>query len=79
MTDEVLRRRAALESAAEGRTLCDQLLATANAFGDLPAYSDRDGDAVRGRPSPGSRPGSRRCSWRPGSPRSACSRASGSR
>ena len=43
MTDEVLRQRAALEKAAEGRTLCDQLLATADAFGDRPAYSDRDG------------------------------------
>ena len=46
MTDEVLRQRAALESAAEGRTLCDQLLATADASGDRPAYSDRaDGDS----------------------------------
>ena len=47
MTDDrVLRQRAALESAAGGRTLCDQLLATADAFGDQPAYSDRpDGDS----------------------------------
>jgi long-chain acyl-CoA synthetase len=46
VTDEVLRQRMALQSAAEGRTLCDQLLATAGAFGDRPAYSDRaDGDS----------------------------------
>src|SRR5580704_19157519 len=43
MTDEVLRRRAELEQAAEGRTICSQLQATVKAFGDLPAYSDRDG------------------------------------
>ena len=43
MTDEVLRRRGELEQAAEGRTICSQLQATAKAFGDLPAYSDRDG------------------------------------
>ena len=43
MTDDVLRQRAALEKFAEGRTLCGQLQATAGAFGDLPAYSDRDG------------------------------------
>ena len=43
MTDEVLRQRAAMEQAAAGRTLCDQLVTTARSFGDLPAYSDRDG------------------------------------
>ena len=43
MTDEVLRRRAAFEEMAAGLTLCDQLLATAESWGDLPAYSDRDG------------------------------------
>ena len=43
MTDEVLRRRAALQEAAAGRTLCDQLQATAETWGELPAYSDRDG------------------------------------
>ncbi len=43
MTDEVLRQRADLERAAAGRTLCDQLAATVQAWGDLPAYSDRDG------------------------------------
>jgi long-subunit acyl-CoA synthetase (AMP-forming) len=43
VTDEVLRQRAAMEQAAAGRTLCDQLVITARSFGDLPAYSDRDG------------------------------------
>jgi long-chain acyl-CoA synthetase len=43
VTDEVLRRRAAFEEMAAGLTLCDQLLATAESWGDLPAYSDRDG------------------------------------
>jgi long-chain acyl-CoA synthetase len=43
VTDEVLRQRAALEQAAAGRTLCDQLVTTVNSWGDLPAYSDRDG------------------------------------
>jgi long-chain acyl-CoA synthetase len=43
VTDEVLRQRADLEKAAAGRTLCDQLAATVQAWGDLPAYSDRDG------------------------------------
>jgi long-chain acyl-CoA synthetase len=43
VTDEVLRQRAAMEQAAAGRTLCDQLVTTARSFGDLPAYSDRDG------------------------------------
>jgi len=43
VTEEVLRQRAALEDAARGRTLCDLLLATAQNWGDLPAYSDRDG------------------------------------
>src|SRR5712691_410933 len=43
VTDEVLRQRAALEQAAAGRTLCDLLVTTVNSWGDLPAYSDRDG------------------------------------
>lgn len=43
MTDEILLQRAAFEQAVAGRTLCDQLLATAESWGDLPAYSDRDG------------------------------------
>ncbi len=43
MTEEVLRQRTAMEAAAAGRTLCDQLAITAETWGDLPAYSDRDG------------------------------------
>jgi long-subunit acyl-CoA synthetase (AMP-forming) len=43
VTEQILRQRAALEKAAEGHTLCDRLLATAQSWGDLPAYSDRDG------------------------------------
>ncbi len=43
MTDEVLRQRAAMEQAAAGRTLCDQLVAAVDSWGDLHAYSDRDG------------------------------------
>jgi long-subunit acyl-CoA synthetase (AMP-forming) len=44
MTDSaVLAERAALEQEVAGRTLCDELAATAGSFGELPAYSDRDG------------------------------------
>lgn len=44
MTDSaVLAERAALEQEVAGRTLCDELAATADSFGELPAYSDRDG------------------------------------
>jgi len=43
VTDEILLQRAAFEQAVAGRTLCDQLLATAESWGDLPAYSDTDG------------------------------------
>ncbi len=43
MTDEILRQRAAMQQAVAGRTLCDQLAMTAERWGDLPAYSDRDG------------------------------------
>ena len=43
MTDEILLQRTAFEQAIAGRTICDQLLATAESWGDLPAYSDRDG------------------------------------
>src|SRR6266516_786116 len=32
-----------MEQAAAGRTLCDQLVAAVDSWGDLPAYSDRDG------------------------------------
>jgi long-chain acyl-CoA synthetase len=43
VTDEILRQRATMEQAAAGRTLCDQLVITARSWGDMPAYSDRDG------------------------------------
>src|SRR5215475_8390168 len=44
MTDSaVLAERAALEQEVAGRTLCDDLAAAADSFGELPAYSDRDG------------------------------------
>ncbi|HXJ25009.1 MAG TPA: AMP-dependent synthetase/ligase [Streptosporangiaceae bacterium] len=44
MTDSaILAERAALEQEVAGRTLCDELAATADSFGELPAYSDRDG------------------------------------
>ena len=44
MTDSaVLAERAALEQEVAGRTLCDELAAAADSFGERPAYSDRDG------------------------------------
>src|SRR5712691_12716181 len=43
VTNQVLEQRAAIEKVTAGRTLCDVLLATAQTWGDLPAYSDRDG------------------------------------
>ncbi|HEX6856085.1 MAG TPA: AMP-dependent synthetase/ligase [Streptosporangiaceae bacterium] len=44
MTDStVLAERAALEQEVAGRTLCGELAVTADSFGELPAYSDRDG------------------------------------
>jgi long-chain acyl-CoA synthetase len=44
MTDSaVLAERAALEQEVAGRTLCDELAAAADSFGEAPAYSDRDG------------------------------------
>ena len=44
MTDSaVLAERAALEQEMAGRTLCDELAAAADSFGERPAYSDRDG------------------------------------
>jgi long-chain acyl-CoA synthetase len=46
VTGEILEQRAEMERAAgtdEGRTLCDQLAATAERWGDEPAYSDREG------------------------------------
>jgi long-chain acyl-CoA synthetase len=41
----VLTDRAAIEAEVGGRTLCDLLEATAAEYPDMPAYSDRDGDA----------------------------------
>ena len=43
MTSEIAEQRAALQAAWAGQTMCDALAATAEQFGDLPAYSDRDG------------------------------------
>jgi long-chain acyl-CoA synthetase len=44
VTIEVLRQRAELEDAINGKTICDHLTETAQKWGDLPAFSDRDGD-----------------------------------
>ncbi|HSR85321.1 MAG TPA: AMP-dependent synthetase/ligase [Streptosporangiaceae bacterium] len=44
MTSQIAERRAALQALWAGQTLCDALAATAQRFGDLPAYSDRDDD-----------------------------------
>jgi long-chain acyl-CoA synthetase len=44
VTSEVIEHRAAIESQAGGRTLCDLLAETAASHGDLPAYNDRDAD-----------------------------------
>jgi long-chain acyl-CoA synthetase len=42
---EILERRAELEAAVAGQTICTRLAATAEAHGGLPAYSDRvDGE-----------------------------------
>ncbi|HUC25497.1 MAG TPA: AMP-dependent synthetase/ligase [Streptosporangiaceae bacterium] len=40
---EIAAQRAALQQAWAGRTLCDALASTVERYGDLPAYSDRDG------------------------------------
>ncbi|HEX9031230.1 MAG TPA: AMP-dependent synthetase/ligase [Streptosporangiaceae bacterium] len=45
MSSAVIEERAAIEAATAGRTTCDVLKATVAEHGDLPAYSDRDGDA----------------------------------
>ena len=45
MTIEIAEQRAALQQEWEGRTICDALARTAQQFGDMPAFSDReDGD-----------------------------------
>jgi long-chain acyl-CoA synthetase len=43
VTGQVLEQRTAIEKVAAGRTICDVLLTTAQNWGELPAYSDRDG------------------------------------
>ena len=43
MTDQILAQRAAMMRQCAGRTVCDQLLTTAQRWGDLPAYTDKDG------------------------------------
>jgi len=45
VTSSVLDDRAAIEAEVANITTCDLLKATAASYGDLPAYSDRDGDA----------------------------------
>jgi long-chain acyl-CoA synthetase len=38
----ILAQRAGIERQIEGQTLCDALVATADLWGDMPAYSDRE-------------------------------------
>ncbi|HET9895937.1 MAG TPA: AMP-dependent synthetase/ligase [Streptosporangiaceae bacterium] len=45
MSDSILADRADIEAAVSGQTLCDLLATTVAEYGELPAYSDRDGDA----------------------------------
>jgi long-chain acyl-CoA synthetase len=44
MTSALMEDRAAIEADIAGRTLCEMLRSTTESYGDLPAYSDRDGD-----------------------------------
>jgi long-chain acyl-CoA synthetase len=46
MTSAVIGERAALEAEIADLTVCDVLQATAESYGDKPAYSDREGDAA---------------------------------
>ena len=39
---EIAAQRAALLQKSTGQTLCDSLASTAERYGDMPAYSDRD-------------------------------------
>ncbi len=39
---EIAAERAALEELTAGQTMCDELASTAERYGDMPAYSDRD-------------------------------------
>ncbi len=41
--EQILEQRAEIERLAGGRTFCDLLTATADQYGDYPAYSDTDG------------------------------------
>jgi long-chain acyl-CoA synthetase len=43
VTSEIADQRVALQAAWAGQTVCDALAATAERFGNLPAYSDGDG------------------------------------
>ena len=42
MTSEIAEQRTALQQAWAGQTICDVLARTAEQFGALPAYSDRE-------------------------------------
>ena len=44
MTSEIAEQRAALQAVWASQTMCDALAATAERFGGMPAYSDRDDD-----------------------------------
>jgi len=46
VTSEVIEQRALIQAQTAGLTLCRLLRETADDYGDLPAYSDRDGDAA---------------------------------
>src|SRR5258708_10463964 len=46
VTNPVIDQRADIEAQTAGLTLCGLLLRTAEDYGALPAYSDRDGDAA---------------------------------
>ena len=46
MTSPVIEQRADIEAETAGLTLCGLLRATAEAHGDSPAYSDREGDGA---------------------------------
>ncbi len=50
MTEQVLQRRAEMSAQAAGRTVCGELAHAADRFGELPAYSDRDGAGPQAGP-----------------------------
>jgi long-chain acyl-CoA synthetase len=43
VTSEIVEQRAVMEQEWAGKTVCDALATTAERFGDMPAFSDRDG------------------------------------